>query len=226
VGEVQQTIVEGDTGQSRSVKQVIAGDKVFRLIYCNGEVPGYKSYRLCAEKILGLLTGKYTFPEFEIELEKLLKDLGKGICRIVLQEPDEKIYKDKKERENWRVVQKDCERTITTKFGDVSYKRRYYEDKKTGEKAYLADRAAGIQKYERIDVVLKAEITDLSTMIIKQRFEDLKTVELPKTTLYKAKQRIKNINEKYGNIRDLPILLNKKTFTSMVIKSLLQQINI
>ncbi|KYO67049.1 hypothetical protein ATZ99_08670 [Thermovenabulum gondwanense] len=48
---------------------------------------------------------------------------------------------------------------------DVTYKRRYYEDKKTGEKAYLADRAAVIQKYERIDVALKAEITDLSTMM-------------------------------------------------------------
>lgn len=124
-----------------------------------------KTFLLCAEKIFGLLTGEYTFPEFEIELEKLLKDLGKEICRIVLQELDEKIYKDKKERENWRVVQKDCERTITTKFGDVTYKRRYYEEKKTGEKAYLVDRAAGIQKYERIDVALKAEITDLSTMM-------------------------------------------------------------
>jgi len=73
---------------------------------------------------------------------------------------------------------------------------------------------------------VKANGISVKEMIIKQRFEDLKPVELPKTTLYKAKQRIKNINEKYGNIRDLPILLNKKTFTSMTIKSLLQQITL
>lgn len=103
-----------------------------------------KTFLLCAEKILGLLKVKYTFPEFEIELKKLLKDLGKEICRIVLQELDEKIYKDKEARKNWRVLQKDCERTIITKFGDVTYKRRYYVDKETGEKAYIADRAAGM----------------------------------------------------------------------------------
>ena len=68
---------------------------------------------------------------------------------------------------------------------------------------------------------VKASGISVKEMIIKQRFEDLKPVELPRTTLYKARQQIKNINEKYGNIRDLPILLNKKTFTSMVIKSLL-----
>ena len=73
---------------------------------------------------------------------------------------------------------------------------------------------------------VKASGISIKEMIIKQRFEDLKPVELPKTTLYKAKQQIKKINEKYGTIRDLPILLNKKTFTSMTIKSLLQQITL
>ncbi|KYO67048.1 hypothetical protein ATZ99_08660 [Thermovenabulum gondwanense] len=83
----------------------------------------------------------------------------------------------------------------------------------------------GAHKMAQLRAV-KASGISIKEMIIKQRFEDLKPVELPRTTLYKAKQQIKKINEKYGTIRDLPILLNKKTFTSMTIKSLLQQINI
>jgi hypothetical protein len=42
-------------------------------------------------------------------------------------------------------------------------------NKETGEKAYLVDKAAGIQKYERIDDELKADITDLSTILSYQK---------------------------------------------------------
>ncbi|MDK2840370.1 MAG: hypothetical protein PWQ83_1962, partial [Thermosipho sp. (in: thermotogales)] len=55
----------------------------------------------------------------------------------MLHELDQSIYKDKVKRKNWMVAQKDCERTITTVFGDITYKRRYYKNKETGEKAYL-----------------------------------------------------------------------------------------
>lgn len=67
------------------------------------------------------------------------------------------------------LIQKDCQRTITTVFGDITYKRRYYKNKETGEKAYLADKAAGIQRYERIDAELKADIADLSTILSYQK---------------------------------------------------------
>lgn len=67
------------------------------------------------------------------------------------------------------MVQKDCQRTVTTVFGDITYERRYYKNKQTGETAYLADKAAGIQKYERIDAALKADITDLSTILSYQK---------------------------------------------------------
>lgn len=45
----------------------------------------------------------------------------------------------------------------------------YYKNKQTGETAYLTDKAAGIQKYERIDAALKADITDPSTILSYQK---------------------------------------------------------
>ncbi|MGJ7046189.1 UPF0236 family transposase-like protein, partial [Thermoanaerobacterium thermosulfurigenes] len=128
-----------------------------------------QKFLLVVEKIIGLLDGKYTYLEFEKELKKILNELGKEICADVLHELDQSIYKDKSKRKNWVVVQKDCERTITTVFGDITYKRRYYKNKETGEKAYLVDKAAGIQKYERIDAEIKADITDLSTILSYQK---------------------------------------------------------
>lgn len=128
-----------------------------------------QKFLLVVEKIIELLDGKCTYPEFEMELKKLLNDLGREICKEVLHELDQNIYKDKQQRKNWVVVQKDCQRTVTTVFGDITYERRYYKNKGTGETAYLADKAAGIQKYERIDAALKADITDLSTILSYQK---------------------------------------------------------
>lgn len=52
---------------------------------------------------------------------------------------------------------------------------RYYKNKKTGERAYLADKEAGTQKYERIDATLKSDIADLSTILSYQKSrEELK----------------------------------------------------
>lgn len=45
----------------------------------------------------------------------------------------------------------------------------YYKNKQIGETAYLTDKAAGIQKYERIDAALKADITDPSTILSYQK---------------------------------------------------------
>lgn len=54
---------------------------------------------------------------------------------------------------------------MTTEFGDITYKRRYYKNKETGKTAYLVDKAVGIQKCARIDAALKADITDISTIL-------------------------------------------------------------
>jgi len=170
--------------------------------------PVFQKFLLVAEKIFDLLAEKITYPEFEIELKKLLNDLGKEICVEVLNKLDKKIYKDKQERKNWVVVQKDCKRTVTTNFGDVTYKRRYYKNKETGEKAYLTDKAAGIQKYARIDTVLKADIVDISTILsYKKSTQELKRNGADCNI---SCQTVMNTLRKIDNIRTYQSSDNKK----------------
>jgi hypothetical protein len=45
-----------------------------------------QKFLLVVEKIIELLDGKYTYPEFEMELKKLLNDLGREICTEVLHQ--------------------------------------------------------------------------------------------------------------------------------------------
>ncbi len=90
-------------------------------------------FLLVIERIIAMLKGEYTYPELETELKEMLNELGREICTLVLNELDKKTYENKKERKDWIVVQKDCERTIVTPFGDVTYKRWYYKNKKPAE---------------------------------------------------------------------------------------------
>lgn len=168
----------------------------------------FQKFLLVVEKIFDLLDGKYTYPEFETELKKLLNDLGREICAEVLNELDKKIYKDKQERKNWVVVQKDCQRTVTTKFGDITYKRRYYKNKQTGQTAYLTDKAAGIQKYARIDAALKADIVDISTILSYEK----STQELKRdgAECNISRQTVMNTLRKIDNIKTYETPNNKK----------------
>lgn len=168
----------------------------------------FQKFLLVVEKIFDLLDGKYTYPEFEVELKKLLNDLGREICAEVLNELDKKIYEDKQERKNWVVVQKDCQRTVTTKFGDITYKRRYYKNKQTGQTAYLTDKAAGIQKYARIDAALKADIVDISTILSYEK----STQELKRdgAECNISRQTVMNTLRKIDNIKTYETPNNKK----------------
>jgi len=172
---------------------------------------------LVVEKIFDLLDGKYTYPEFEMELKKLLNDLGREICTEVLHELDQNIYKDKQQRKNWAVVQKDSQRTITTAFGDVTYQRRYYKNKETGETAYLTDKAAGIQKYERIDAALKADITDISTILSYQK--SIQELKRDGANCNISRQTVMNTLRKIDNLQAYEKPKEKKEIETLYIEA-------
>lgn len=70
---------------------------------------------------------------------------------------------------------------------------------------------------------IKVSGISIKNAILKQQYEALRPIELPKQTMYKAKQQLKKIKSTYGVITSLPIFRNKKTWTSQAIKSLLSQ---
>ena len=174
-------------------------------------------FLLVEEKIFKLLDGSYTYPEFEQELKEVLSDLGKDVCQDVLNELDEKIYKDKDKRKDWKVVQKGCKRTIVTPFGDVNYERRYYKNKSTGKRAYLLDNAIGIEKHERIDTALRADIVDISTNLSYQKTKDELTRYTGKASL--SRQTVMNTIRKTKQIASNEKVNAKKTVNTLYIEA-------
>lgn len=71
------------------------------------------------------------------------------------------VYRNSKDTKlNWTVKSKDDKKTLATIFGEVKYKRTYYENKKTGEYSYLSDEAVGISAHDKLDASLKARLIE------------------------------------------------------------------
>jgi|LSQX01.1.fsa_nt_gb hypothetical protein len=71
------------------------------------------------------------------------------IIPAILAEMDYAIANDPKRMKEWRILRMD-ERTILTVFGELHFKRRYYQHKTSGETAYLLDRALGIPSHAKV----------------------------------------------------------------------------
>ncbi len=144
--------------------------------------------------IKNLITNGESFGEFVLNLEVVLHELGRTICKEVLEDIDKEIKEDKDRKKDWEVKRKNETGTITTIFGKVEYNRTYYKSKKNGIHRHLVDEFAGIKQHERLseDVIIRAleEATDSSYSNTGKKV--ILTEELSKQTIMNM---IKNVDE-------------------------------
>lgn len=123
----------------------------------------FEEFLQVAEKVLDLLDGEMDYPSFQLELKKELDNTGKMICREVLEGADAWLKANPKERKNWIVERKDEVKSVLTTFGEMTFKRTYYHNKKTGGYAHLIDLAAGLQPHAKTDLAVRANLVDSAT---------------------------------------------------------------
>ena len=144
--------------------------------------------------IKNLITNGESFGEFVLNLEEVLHELGRTICKEVLEDIDKDIKADKDRKRDWEVKRKDETGTITTIFGKVEYNRTYYKSKENGIYRHLVDEFAGIKQHERLseDVIIRAleEATDSSYSNTGKKV--ILTEELSKQTIMNM---IKDVDE-------------------------------
>ncbi len=146
------------------------------------------------KNIKNLITNGESFGEFVLNLEEVLHELGRTICKEVLEDIDKDIKADKDRKRDWEVKRKDETGTITTIFGKVEYNRTYYKSKENGIYRHLVDEFAGIKQHERLseDVIIRAleEATDSSYSNTGKKV--ILTEELSKQTIMNM---IKDVDE-------------------------------
>ena len=97
------------------------------------------------EKVINLVTNYLKnsisdggLSSFTDDLVKEFADLGTKTANFLINYAEETIFKLKERKEQFESLEKD-DRTIITIFGEIKFKRRYYQDKETEERIYLLD---------------------------------------------------------------------------------------
>ena len=68
----------------------------------------------------------------------------------ILNEMDDTIANDPRRMKEWKIIRID-ERTLLSTFGELRFKRRYYQNKNTGEMVYLLDKQLGIPAHAKVN---------------------------------------------------------------------------
>ena len=112
--------------------------------------------------------------------------LGKELLSEIVSQIDKIIFDDKKRSQDFESV-RFSEKSLITKNGKVKFERRYYKDKETGENVCLADKVLGLEKGERIDKNVKAEVVERANdqSYNKSGKEVVPEVEISATTVMK-----------------------------------------
>jgi len=103
-----------------------------------------------SKELQKLVKERKDISEFILEMKRTLDGIGTRLCTEALESVNEAYRKSPDRKRKWVVKSKADPNTLATVFGEVRYKRTYFESKKTGEFAYLSDEAVGIEVYDRM----------------------------------------------------------------------------
>ena len=108
------------------------------------------------EKVISLVTNclKNSITEkgvsdFTNDLESEMIKFGSDVTQFLVEYAENIIFKLQDRQEKFESLEKD-ERTIISIFGEVNFKRRYYQDKGTKKRVYLLDQFLKLEKRERM----------------------------------------------------------------------------
>ena len=83
--------------------------------------------------------------------------LGKELFSEIVTQIENLVFDDAKRKNQYESV-RFAEKSLVTKNGKAKFERRYYKDNETGENICLTDKILGLEKGERIDKKVKAEV--------------------------------------------------------------------
>ena len=83
--------------------------------------------------------------------------LGKELLSEIVTQIENLVFEDTKRKNQYESV-RFAEKSLITKNGKAKFERRYYKDNETGENICLTDKILGLEKGERIDKNVKAEV--------------------------------------------------------------------
>ena len=147
---------------------------------------------------------------FTDDLTAEFAQFGSNLTQFMIEYAEEIIFSLNERKENFESLEKD-ERNIVSIFGEIQYKRRYYEDKENHNKVYLLDKLIGIEPKQRLLENVRERLIEnaidssyeysgehaaygvkISRQEVKNEIENL-NLEIPFYEEKKYKKQVKNV---------------------------------
>lgn len=114
------------------------------------------------------------------------------------------------------VKSKEDAKNLATIFGEVSYKRTYYQNKKTGKYRYLSDELVGISAHDKLDMSLQARLIEeaINTPYRRSGEKAAEAVELTSPTVMNSIRKLGSVDNDA-----VPIKEKKKSVKTLYIEA-------
>lgn len=96
------------------------------------------------------------YVNFMCTFDEFRKNMIIGIIKETIETFDEEYKNSKDRKDKYYVNKSNVDRTIMTMFGELTYRRTYYQSKNDNSYCFLIDNCIGIPKYEKYDPMIKA----------------------------------------------------------------------
>ncbi|MFN2341654.1 MAG: ISLre2 family transposase [Halanaerobium sp.] len=150
-------------------------------------------------------------------LKKILDNFARDYIQDFLEEVDEEIRNSDERKKLWTIKQSGMGKTLITEFGEIKYQRTYFESKGDKGYSYLTDDTFNIERYQRIDKGLTANLIELSKEYSYQKSADL-AVDNVKLSRQTVKNKIRELGEVDNNeVKDKPD--NKKKLKRIYVEA-------
>ncbi len=131
-------------------------------------------------------------------LEKAIMKLACKLMELALKLLEERLFENKPD---YLEVIHFKERKLATKVGEITYKRRYYKNKKTGEKLFLLDKKLGIRKGSRANgEFLKLLVTLSDKLTFRQAEEVIKDAGFPSLSHGTIHKEVREFGERESEL--------------------------
>jgi len=118
--------------------------------------------------------------DFAILEERLMRSFGEFMREMVprlLEAWDEKLAAER-DRNEWELIQRKP-RTVVSTLGEITYRRRYYRNRKTGERRFLLDEVAGFDPRRRLSGKLRDQAVALALDVSYRRAAEILQTWVP-----------------------------------------------
>lgn len=100
------------------------------------------------------------YSNFIESVAEAAQELSRNVVVKFMETMDQE-YRESDLRKRHYYIKNTRERTLITVYGQITYKRTIYQDKRTGKTFTYVDRKLGLPRYDRYDPTVKAKVLEL-----------------------------------------------------------------